>query len=182
MELKQWLYQNGEEFPWNTGNWMKCKEQATAENAGDGTHDATVQERITFQSKSIQIFGRVQATPYLTRSGLYHRSGGTVHAHIGTITPLFTSIQHYKSLKIIGANSTSVNYGIRVGAANNIDTTIFTATVLQSGSTETINLGDYNPFFVIGRTLSFPRVSAVTYDPGDLNVSFTSEITEIYLV
>lgn len=121
------------------------------------------------------------------------RGGGRVDVYIGTKQPMNMSISKYDSFHITATNAP--NSAIRVGNANNETTSISTATVLVSSNTFEIpiSLGNTNPYFVIGKSflegyIGNPSESSgvqangiVQSNPGNINLNFSSDITEIWL-
>lgn len=186
MCLRQYLYRDGDQCEWNTGGWIKCKEDAIAyigaiPNSAGPTSTGVVSKKLEFSDSSILLSGSVSANAI--KSGSYYiRGGGLVNANIGTSKPLPVSIQKYASLLIAGSND-GVKYNIRTGTINDINTTTSTATILQSGSGDhaELALADYKPYLVIGKTLNYPA-QIPTYSIPNINDSFSAEITEIYLV
>ena len=176
--LKQWLYNRGDQCEWNTGSWMICLANNIARNVGTAATAKTTRT-LTFSNDKISMFGSISATPYYLGRQEYSRAGGLVDVNIGTSKPLPISIQKYSSMKLSGSNL-NINYNIRVGNANDENTATSTPTILQAGSGDSaeLALGDYNPYIVIGKTLDYPSNKSSDY----LNVSFSAEIEEIYLV
>lgn len=179
--LRQYLYNHGDQCMHNTGGWIKCKDEMESYVANNQA-SASITKNLLFLADSIAISGSIVCRPY-SGGGKWFRGGGLVNANIGTVKPLFISATKYTSMQIVGADS-SINYNIRTGTANDENTTTATATILQSGSGDSVDLrlNDCNAYIVIGRTLHILVINNYIDKPSDVNVSFSANIAEIYLV
>lgn len=202
VELKQWLYKNGNQCVWNTGGWMQCLYSSVPYHGTDSWNkdiysDGTVSKSFTFTGSSINISESVSAPVRWGRANsgatYYVRGGGAVDVYAGTKKPLSISMSKYTHIK---ANATSApTISARTGNANGSSTGATTPTVIASvtGLNNAISMPSAYPYFVVGKSLfagyiGTPNGSSgvqgsgtVTTNPGDLNLSYTSVITGIWL-
>lgn len=178
VQLRQWLYNHGEQCPWNTGGWLRCAYDAIPRNTSISI--PKVASEVTFADASIFLSGSISANA--AGSSSFYRGGGLVNANIGTTKPLPISIQKYITLQITGSNA-GIKYNIRTGATNDGNTTTSTSIILQSGSGDSVALAlsDYRPYIVIGRTLDYSAINGQATRPININESFFAEISEIWL-
>ena len=191
IELKQWLYKNGDQCMYNTGGWIKCLNTLSTQqgkvgqtNGGVYTSDCTGSKTdAKFNADSITMAGSLYSAQvkHPSTSHKYGRGGGTVETSICTVKQLTKNIQVYSKAHIIGGDS-HTGRTFRVGSANSASTSLTTATILNSAygpSTPIASESGY-PYIVIGG-----RISYATYegwgDPGMLNEKYNLSITGIYL-
>ena len=179
--LRQYLYNHGDQCHWNTGGWIKCKEDVVSRPLSTVAKSTVTQNLVLAKDRIIMSGSVIADSVYASYDKAYARGGGLVNANIGTIKPLPVLISKYRTIKISTANN--IDYNIRTGAKNDNTTTTSTATILQRSNIEDtkLALGNYYPYIVIGKTFDYSAALTPT-DPGKLNVSFESEITEIYLM
>lgn len=198
MGLRQWLYRNGDQCLHNTGGWMQCSVEGTPytgqyvfhgqENYyGRVSSPGVMDSAVSFADNSIIFNHHITATAdfsgYGNASGqrVYSRGGGMANANAGTMKPLPISISKYSSLKIVTDDS-DFTESIRVGVKNDENTSVSTATVLQSGvGNMDISLGDEHPYFVVKSSSEQNAVNATT-STASLNYSHSCSVSEIYLV
>ena len=200
VQLRQWLYNHGDECHWNTGGWIRCLYSSVAysgkASAGPVLVTSTGVVNKELNQSGTKIILNVSLSAIATQNpskSFWVRGGGKVDAYIGTKKPMNMSINKYDSFHITATNAP--NSAIRVGNANNETTSTSTSTVLVSGNTFEIpiSLGNTNPYFVIGKSFSEgyignPSESSgvqasgiVQSNPGNINLNFSSDITEIWL-
>lgn len=185
VELKQWLYKNGDQCVWNTGGWMKC--QCTAQNRRATYHtdyyDATgLSANVIFNADSIAVTGTASARAY--SGSTYGRAGYYVSVATGTVKPLNRSIALYDRLTVTQSKNT-LTAAFRTGAANDGNTAINTATIIKSGgaaSLEIASVMDCNPYIVLGSIASEnPVAGNGSAGFPNLNFNCNTSISEIYL-
>lgn len=190
VELKQWLYKNGDQCLHNTGGWMKCLVKGEAGSVTisfGGTVHATVNTGITFNENAISFICNASSPVSNAYGGAANYYWGapsySVSANFGTRKPLRIDIMKYTKVVL---SSGDVNASFRVGVANGTEVAHNTATVLSNGSANRIlNLGSAFPYMVIG-------ASGVTNGQPDgwgthpegifASIDCDCTITEIYLV
>lgn len=192
MELRQWLYNHGNECPWSTGGWIKCKntgsvKQYNAYNSYAGQTVYTAAGVYTAKSELLNskiVFtssASAKATSYSDSNRWYGRSDVWAHVNIGTASTLPLPMDKYSQCIITSTNPVTVN--IRSGPVNNPSTDIATATIIASGvSPLNIESGDTFASIVIGKSIGSTGRGFGTASIGDYAQSYTAEITEIYLI
>ena len=192
VELKQWLYDHGNECKHNTGGWIKCKntgsvKQYNAYNTYSGqtvyTAAGVHTEKSELLNDKIKLTGSAsaKATSYSDRNSWYGRSDVWAHVNVGTVSTLPLPMDKYSQCIITSTNPVTVN--IRSGPVNNASTDIATATIIASGvSPLNIESGDTFASIVIGKSIGSTGRGFSTASIGDYTQSYTAEITEIYLI
>lgn len=181
VELKQWLYNHGDECPWNTGGWMKCI-VTKIDMAAYGDYPASTAIVSVEFAKDKIIYTYKLSAPAAFVSGLYYyRNNISGNLAFGTKTPLTKDISLYKKLMV--TNSNSILGSFRTGAANSASTAINTATVIQSGAANNLSLAmaKNNPYLVLGNKNEYTKYDAKP-NPGSISINYSTDITEIYLV
>lgn len=188
MELKQWLYNHGDECAWNTGGWIKCQcgKSVSTTTANGYTSTASVAADVTFNDSNIVFSCNGHAGVYSWNSNptRRQRAGFSVNTNLGTKKTLKMSISLYSRLRVITSNNLQACF--RTGAENGNSTSINTATILQKGAINVNTglefiLGDLEPYLVLGNNYSVPSVGSTTSAVSDANFNCNSTITEIWL-
>lgn len=194
VDLKQWLYKNGEEFPWNTGGWMKCKVGTVNTQHYASVNQAlspsgTVIADVTMTNTDLRFKGSASATcGYTNNQGYgdnYSRSTIWSYMNAGTQKPL-SNLKAYKQLK---TSATSIPIAsIRTGNKNDSNTLLSTPTVVVSGNTPlTLNIMADSGYLVVGKNIGangYGVSSAngrISTNPGNFSALFEAVITEIWL-
>lgn len=194
MELKQWLYRNGDQCVWNTGGWVKgiVNSSTTPKKAQYGnTSTPSVSASVSFNSTNISYVcnGTARrATGYGGDSdGRYYYwsvGGYSLNVNFCTQNPLKIDISKYTKTVLTSGNVSST---FRTGSANSANTSVDTATVLNKGvANRAINIGNARPYFVVGQSYSYGGQNSVQgrQNDGEVvnSVNYNCTITEIYLV
>lgn len=188
VELKQWLYNHGDECAWNTGGWIKCQcgKSISTVTANGYTSTASVAADVTFNNSGIDFSCNGHAGVYSWNSNptRRQRAGFSVNTNLGTKKTLKMSIFLYSRLRVITSNNLQACF--RTGAENGNGTSINTTTILQKGAINANNglefiLGDLEPYLVLGNNYSVPSVGSTTSAISDANFNCNSTITEIWL-
>lgn len=182
--LRQYLYRNGDQCPWNTGGWRQCLYFSEAYRVGDysGASTGIVEKNIIFAENSITMSGSIACKVVMNSGGVRYRGGGKFDIYIGTIKPLSMPIQKYSSMQISGTNA-DINYSIRTGSPNDENTNTSTATILQAGSglNADLKLDEQKPYLVLGKGI-YQSATSSGGGLSDVNISYTNEIEELFLV
>lgn len=183
VELKHWLYKNGDECIHNTGGWIKCAVSASNDGGAGNTPSLSSSVDILADKIELRCSGSATVTLYYPdKIRYYSRNGFTVQANIGTQKQLAKDISLYRKLKTNTSNGLSGTF--RTGSVNNASTAVNTATILLSGSAGDldINIASGYPFLVIGAYYKVASVYRQAYtSPGTASVNYDSDITEIWL-
>lgn len=211
VELKQWLYKNGDECVHNTGGWMKCKIEGSSDTRWRPTaiYNSTIGESNSINSQSVQFLAnsvRMQqkcisnTISQRWESGYYY-ARAPVHSCVncGTKNNLPMSFNKYK--KIIHDASQPITIVLRSGEKNNTNTDIKTATIVVSGTSKDIEINTVDTIgsIVIGNNVTaygygYNPSTGSYYQNGNkissqnqavansINVNIDSEITQLYLV
>lgn len=196
VELKQWLYRNGAEFPWNTGGWSYGK-VALVHNAkwpgasGYATCELNANHvKFSGKAKSDTIYGA-----YDGYSG-YYLSDCWSYMNIFANKPcLKNNISKYSSAVIDGERVSSIGsqtprFVVRTGGPSNSETTIGTATITYNGPVDTgintlgiqgISTGNDN-YFVFGMTLGANGHEGWQINTGSFSYEHTYKLYSLYLV
>lgn len=189
VELKQWLYRNGDQCLHNTGGWMKCKVSANI-NSATGM----------FAGNQITIYGNAASNLEFTADGIvfscsastssgyirnnaingYERAGGSSSINFGTVNQIPLK---YKQLKAV-ATGNAIYCSFRSGAANSSNTDINTATILRKALTNATNISleSLNGYIVIGMVIVIPNKTSDGVPVPTATESYAGKYTEIYLV
>ena len=179
---------------------MRCLYSSVAYKGGTAAVSAigTVERDIAFTKNEIQYYGKISAevqSKHVSNLGTTHyvRGGGKVDIYVGTIHPLFKIISNYKKMGLTFTGNSPI-MTIRTGTENDNSTTTNTATVLCSGTNPMeFKLDKYNPYFVIGNTISSGYYGSPAYSSGvqaggfaessikSANLEITTTIFEIWL-
>ena len=189
VQLRQWLYNHGDECSWNTGGWIKCQcgKSISTSIANGHTSTASVAADVVFGNSSIDFSCYGHAGVYSWTSNQItrrKRAGFSVNTNFGTKKTLKKSISLCSRLRVITSNNLQACF--RTGAENVSSTSIDTATILQKGAINANNglefiLGDLEPYLVLGNNYSVPSVGSTTSAVSDANFNCNSTITEIWL-
>lgn len=180
--MRQWLYNHGNECPWNTGGWIKCAVISHVEPIKLSTStstDGTASANVAFASDRINYVCNASAT--VRGSGqLYYRSALSATATFGTKSKLTRDISAYKKLMVSGSNGLTGTF--RTGSENSSSTDINTATVIKSSTANDmgLSLASSYPFLVLGNKYVYPS-SIIGSNPGNISVNNGCSITEIWL-
>lgn len=193
VELKQWLYRNGDQCVLNTGGWIKglINSSTTPVSGTGGTANGSVSVNVSFNANNIG-YACYGSAPALNGKDYEGRTYGrraaiSGNVNFGTVSALKTDISKYTKMHVTGTNG--ILAAFRTGSANNANTSISTATILGSGNANSMNLNfrSSHPYIVLGNTFSCG--SENRWSETGLNVSVGSysfnaggTITEIYLV
>ena len=182
VELKQWLYRNGNQCEWNTGGWMKCSNDYKIEDAKyySGTMTGTATANVDFLDDRIRYVCEGKALVGGPGS-VYYRAGISIETSFGTKLLLTKDISIYK--KMIVSNSKGLIGTFRVGSDNSAVTNINTPTIIQSGTADNMDLAmeKNQPFLVLGNKHVYAAVQGVNKAPGALTIDNNCEISEIWL-
>lgn len=188
VELKQWLYKNGDQCVWNTGGWMKCQcgKSISTTTANGYTSTASVDADVTFSDRSIDFscYGHAGVYSWNSNPTRRQRAGFSVNTNFGTKKTLNMLTSLYSRLRVITPNNLQACF--RTGTENGSSTSINTATILQKGSINANNgleltLGDLESYLVLGNNYSVSSVGSTTSAVSDANFNCNSTITEIWL-
>lgn len=203
VELKQWLFNNGEQCEWNTGGWMQCQCDGSITTTGHWsngfiyTSTATHDEEFQLTSDSIRLYQHctaVETSRFISGSVFwYARSNVVSRLYIGTKKKLPFSLERYNSLNY--NSNKSITIALRSGSLNNTNTNTTTPTVLVQGSNYNLEIsllsesgsaviGNIFTCAGYGRTADGGELNGGTTrnSKGNLNETFIADITEIYLV
>lgn len=180
MELKQWLYNHGDECAWNTGGWMVCK----VENTGSlvqGVISSTAMSSVVMTKTSIDYKCTLKVVSTAS-GGQYYSLRYTSISTFGTKTPLTKDISSYHKLYLNDGTKGTIST-FRTGTPNSGSTDIHTSTILQSIGTNIneISMSSNYPYLVVGNYyyMGSNYVGTTNYA---CNRNHNCTITEIYLV
>ncbi len=185
VQMRQWLYNHGDECKHNTGGWMQCKVSASTTRCGYGNLSAGASGSATLTQSGILC--KLTGYANVKMNGIYYnRDGFSISVAFGTKKPLSKSISLYTELNVTETDGYSIRGALRVGSENNENTTISTATILVSGTANGLKLAlpDNHPYFVFGDSYS---CNAGTGDknnnPGlsSININRSDLLSEIWL-
>lgn len=183
VELKQWLYNHGNECPWNTGGWMKCSNNYKIEDAKyySGTMTGTARANVNFLDDRISYVCEGKALVG-GPGGAYYRAGISIESSFGTKSQLTKDISIYRKMMV--SNSKGLVGTFRVGSENSAVTNISTPTIIQSATANNMDLAmEINqPFLVLGNKYVYKPSLGVNTTPGTLTIDNNCEISEIYLL
>lgn len=206
VELKQWLFNNGDQCEWNTGGWMQCQATGSTEKRytqfNKTPTTASYAQEIAFTNNAIRIFQQCIANEACVMGstyGTYARSKVTSNIYVGTIGKLPISLAKYFKLHYTATQPFTI--AVRSGALNDSNTNTSTSTVLISGTANVININlvDVEGMIIMGKGYqedgfgdilmngSYTKFPAnwSTFDfrksHGSINYNYTSDVTEIYL-
>lgn len=190
VELKHWLYRNGEQCTWNTGGWLTCGNQGYDINsfytAAGYPPVPNISRNTTFAVDGITITGSIYcgATAYYESGKCYSGRGrGFLWQGIGTRN----KVKGIRQFKYIYASSTGNAPAItmRDGVANNVATYRDTATKLKSGasSLDISGLATDDAYIVVDDYLNVSGASALSAGSvGAASGNCNTKINEIYMV
>ena len=183
VELKQWLYNHGNECPWNTGGWIKCSNNYKIEDAKyySGTMTGTARANVNFLDDRISYVCEGKALVGSPGS-VYYRAGISIESSFGTKSQLTKNISIYRKMMVL--NSKGLVGTFRVGSENSAVTNISTPTIIQSATANNMDLAmEINqPFLVLGNKYVYKPSLGVNTTPGTLTIDNNCEISEIYLL
>lgn len=188
VELKQWLYNHGDQCLHNTGGWMTCKESNTGRtyidivNGNPNAESIASSSVIFFDDKIIYECSMKVTIGYLNNPSRYYRAASTAAATIGTKSPLTKDVNLYKKI-MVSDNSKGIVATFRIGVANDANTQINTATILQSLTASDMNIAmnSSNPYLVIGNYIAVGKYEGWPYKLDNLTEIHDCEISEIWL-
>ena len=186
VELKQWLYKEGDQCQHNTGGWMQCLVGGTSAGTDyGGSYSAS--QSVQFLNNAIKLTQSCYAGVGSFYDTLEHQTFYTRHdvasnVYCGTKKEITGDLKKYTQVNIVKTNSSVVS--IRCGNANSTSTTTSTATIIASstGNTFPVSSAESAGYIVLGKSASYGYLVRLDYNPGTVNYSFTDTITQIYLV
>lgn len=183
IELRQWLYNHGDECVWNTGGWMKCSNKYEIKNSlyYGGMMSGTANAKVDFLNNRIKYVCEGKALVGGPGNSSYYRAGISIEASFGTKAPIRQDISRYK--KMIVTNSFELVGTFRVGSENSAVTNISTPAIIQSAAANNMDLAmeQSNPYLVLGNKYVYEVVLGYSKTPGPLTIDNNCEITEIWL-
>ena len=193
MELKQWLYKDGDQCLWNTGGWIKyvISSNIVPKRADYGsTSTPSVSVGVTFNALNISFAcngSASRATGYGGSSdGRYYYwavGGFNINCNLGTVNPLKIDISKYSH---VITSSTNANLSFRTGTPNSSTISVSSATVLSNGaSSRPINAGSAHPYVVIGASYNYGGQDSVQGRQPEgvvVSVNYNSTISQIHLI
>lgn len=186
VELKQWLYKNGDQCLHNTGGWMKCaiKQDVSTISKQNGSSTGVANANVVFNSSNISFIcnGYSNAVRAAAFDSYYGIRGATyATTTLGTVKALREDIKDYKTLNVTGKSSQLIA-AFRIGAANSGSVRVNTATVLGSGSPPlNLNIGSNHPYLVLGCTVGYESVDWYGDTPSSVSYNANCSITEVWL-
>lgn len=205
VELKQWLFNNGDQCEWNTGGWMQCQcNNSTRFGYATGLSTSGISKPIASQSfnltsTALHIYQNCMANEVFGRNssgGIINCARGTVSSNIycGTKKELPLSLINYT--KLINVATQSILISLRSGETNNENTNASTEIILASGTNSelSVNLINTKGYVVLGRSFRDNGygcyrngdqnilIETVKSPRGNLNYNYVSDISEIYLI
>lgn len=202
VQLKQWLYRNGDECLYNTGGWMKCKVSSSADTrhavywlSSDNSRQTTSAGRanasVDINATSIDIKCNGSSNVSQTSAGnRYCRGATNATVSIGTIHPI-NHPSAYTSLHVSGSNGQQASF--RTGESNGENTDINTTVVLQKEIADGMEIKMENAisaYLIIGNVYAYDGLGAtgwghstvgLTYNPGNVSYNTDATLTEIWL-
>lgn len=179
--MRQWLYNHGDECKHNTGGWIKCsnKREDKPVSTDNGVLSAKMVSSVSFLVDRIAYVCEAEM-PIRFSSGVYYRPGLVIESTLGTKSPLVKDIAAYRKMMV--SNSNKLTGTFRVGAANAATTSIITATIVQSGTANDMNLAmeTNHPFLVLGNRYTYD-VQRSGGGIQAIKLNNDCEITEIWL-
>lgn len=186
VELKQWLYKNGDQCLHNTGGWMKCaiKQDVSTVSKQNGSSTGVANANVAFNSSNISFIcnGYSNAVRAAAFDSYYGIRGATyATTTLGTVKALREDIKDYKTLNVTGKSSQLIA-AFRTGAANSGSIKVNTATVLGSGSPPlNLNIGSNHPYLVLGCTVGYEGIDWYGDMPSSVSYNANCSITEVWL-
>ena len=182
VELRQYLYKDGDECLHNTGGWIQCKVSTsfTSSNSSGVTATASGAAELGESALLCKLIGNAP----LKRNGTYYmRDGFSISVAFGTKLPFKKSISLYKHLRMVKSDDNTLKGILRVGASNDENTTISTATILASGTSAgmDLTLGESYPYLVFGDSCSYPAITQTTHVQSPLSIERIHSISEVWL-
>lgn len=182
VELRQYLYKDGDECLHNTGGWIQCKVSTsfTSSNSSGVTATASGAAELGESALLCKLIGNAP----LKRNGTYYmRDGFSISVAFGTKLPFKKSISLYKHLRMVKSDDNTLKGILRVGASNDENTTISTATILASGTSAGMDLalGESYPYLVFGDSCSYPAITQTTHVQSPLSIERIHSISEVWL-
>lgn len=202
VELKQWLFNNGDQCEWNTGGWMQCQSTGSITTLGHWFNGFTLPSSTTHDEEfqltidSLRLYQHctaIETSMKFTSYFLYARSSVSSHLYAGTKKELSLSLERYDNLNY--NSNKSITIALRSGSLNNTSTNTSTQTILIQGTNSKleINLQSKTGSVVIGNILNYIGYGTTTggndfnggttrNPKGNLNATSVVDISEIYLV
>lgn len=191
VELKQWLYKNGNPCEHNTGGWMKCEciaQNRRAQNSYTYYDAQSLSSNAALNAENMVLsgsgYGRAFNNDGSREQRYYGRAGYYLRTNVGTATPMKQDISLYSALHTVISGS-GLTASFRTGSPNSSGTNISTATVIKSGAATSLDLSSIineHPYLVLGINMSADPVAGTgTAGYPDNSHSYNTTITEIYL-
>ena len=196
VELKQWLYKNGDQCMHNTGGWMKCKNTKTSNpNPVGGSHVTAVAGITTeafsaFENDKIHLKTQCSSDGggfYRGPSTAWYFSGtASVSNHIGTKSKFKMSLLKYDKCIVQASNYGKYLLSMRSGNENDANTNVSTPTILckapLKNSMQISSADDVLASIVLGIDFSFSQKNGGN-TAAEVAVTNNEEvyITEIWL-
>lgn len=178
VQLRQYLYNHGDQCEHITGGWMKCNISKTTETINK-SQPVTFIQSIDFLKDTILCSNVVEAKVSVSTSNVYSRSGFTACLTLGT-KQAFPLSGLYAQCTITSKGDTPT-FAFRSGDANTEATKINSPIILATGTSPLpVRFDNPDVYFVLGSIFSESPYSS-TVRVTDLKVSKTYEISEIYL-
>ena len=192
VNLKQWLYKDGDPCEWNTGGWIKCgmggkvTNWPTNDTGRPGTTSGSHSESVEFTASAIQFNTRLYAAPLYWISwdkyDRFSRSDVESYAYAGTQKELSTTLKKYSKLYVESSNPIATA-ALRYGGLNDQSTVPSTPTVLISGNAFPLvfSTEDIPASVVVGYQYSYKGAFGSSSNPGTTNIENHDTISKIYL-
>ncbi len=193
--MKQWLYKNGDECPWNTGGLSYGRVKWTRGRRSGGSGAASCSKN----ADNIIFSGKAAASTYYGSddgyAGYYLNDCWSYSNIIMNKAYKNTEITKYTSAIINGEKVSSIGsqtpkFVIRTGSKNDNDTITETATVLYSGpvTTDKVTLSIQNIIanndvqVVFGMTLGSKGHEGWQANAGSYSYEYTYKLYSIYFL
>lgn len=186
VELKQWLYRDGDECLHNTGGWMETLNGGEVEHVflctgGNGelvmTWGGSYSANVTFGSRSMTLYAKASSSQVFGYQK-YGRDQVDAKTSVGIVNNTL-DLKKYTRCNVSASQPVSIT--ARTGAENNGSTFLNTATVVASGNSPISVNADTAGTIVIGKTITTNSVSGQSTACGNATAEYTSEITQVWL-
>lgn len=190
VELKHWLYRNGEQCTWNTGGWLACGNQgydtSSFYSAAGYPPVPNISRSTVFDENGITITGSIYcgAVAYYENSKCYSGRGrGYLWQGVGTRNKV-KGISKFQSIYVSNSgNAPAIT--VRNGAANSAATYRDTATKLKSGASalDISGITADDAYIVIDDYVNVSGALGVSLSSvGAASGNCSTKINEIYMV
>lgn len=182
VELKQWLYNHGDQCLHNTGGWIKTLNNGDITQkwlwSNGQTWGGSYSANVTFGSSSLSLRANVNAGE-VSGYGNYGRPQVNARTSTGIKNNILYLVKYTKCIVIA---SSAVTIAVRTGSANNSGTFTNTATVIASGQSQVNFNSSVMGTIVLGGNIGVSGVSGQRDHCWGASADFTSDVTQVYMV